>query len=198
MLLIILITAFLRSFDPAFATIELGEPGIGTKPSPYAQIVRKTPTATEKITGQSVPYCLWYDKDTWSQLKKNLNPAAEYSFSLNGEDTFAMILPEKDIVPLEKIPTIVIEAAKLNGVKNPQILQEEMRLVNGVQVLSLKWSGEILGMNFVYLYIIHSSDKGTVQAITYTLEDSFEDNKDDMEEFLKCFCMIENERLGKN
>jgi len=163
--------------------------GITAKISPYNEIFRKSNASTKQIDGKIVPYCLWYNPDQWLLLEKNLNPSAEYSFTLKDGNVFAMILPETNEIYLDNIATIVIEGAKLNGVTNPIIIEQELLLNNGVKVLSLKWSGEIMGVRFVYSYFIYSGKKGTVQTVAYTLEDMYEKNKEAMDLFLQGYCM---------
>lgn len=168
-------------------------PGIGVKDAPFEEVIQKNPDSTDKITGKDVSYCLWYNNEKWELLKENLNTVAEYSFKMTDGDAFAMIIPEKEVTPLEDAPYIIFEGAKHSGVEDIKILKMENHLVNGVEVLYLIWSGKIMDTKFTYMYNIYSGEKGTVQVVAYTLDDLMDDKKEEMEELLNGFCIVEDQ-----
>lgn len=166
-------------------------PGIGVKEEEETKppALVKEANATQEIKGKIIPYCLWIDPQKWNLLEQNLNPIAEYSLSLKNGEVFAMVLPEKEQVPLNMVPDIIIQGAEANGVKNAKIVEKEMRNVNGTEVLHLKWTGEIQDMKFIYVYDIYSGDRGTVQLVAYTLQDLYNKYSDEIDKFLNGFCL---------
>ncbi len=167
------------------------QPGVGLKEATFEKVIQKSSESTDKIVGQEVDYCLWYNPNKWELLKENLNNVAEYSFKIDDGDAFAMIIPEEDITPLEDAPYIIFEGAKHSGVEDIKILKMENHLVNGVEVLYLIWSGKIMDTKFTYMYNIYSGKEGTVQVVAYTLDDLVDDKKEVMEELLNGFCIPE-------
>ena len=61
---------------------------------------------------------------------------------------------------------------------------EATRQVNGTELLCLQIKGTIQGVAFIYFGYYYSSDAGTVQMITYTGQNLFEEFQSDFEEFL--------------
>lgn len=165
------------------------KPGIGMKEATKPVVIQKDAKATQEIKGKIIPYCLWIDPQKWDVLEKNLNPIAEYSLSFKNGEVFAMVLPEKEKVPIAMIPDIIIQGAEANGVKNAKVVEQETQTVNGVEVLHLKWTGEIQDMKFIYIYNIYSGDKGTIQFVAYTLEDLYNKYSDEINTFLNGFCI---------
>ena len=57
-------------------------------------------------------------------------------------------------------------------------------VVNGLKVLNLHMEGTIQGMKFSFYGYYYSSANGSVQLVTYTGKNLFNDYKDDIELFL--------------
>lgn len=186
----IIITAIATlPFSTSFADDIEDKPGFGVKEATFEKVIQKNVDATSEVTGKEVNYCLSYNPEKWELLKENLNDVAEYSFKLSGGDAYAMVIPEEEVTPLEDAPYIIFEGAKMSGVQDIKLIKMENHLVNGTEVLYLVWSGKIMDTEFTYIYNIYSGDKGTVQVVTYTLNDLLDNNKEEMEELLNGFCI---------
>ncbi|MEM1282668.1 MAG: hypothetical protein AAGG81_03860 [Chlamydiota bacterium] len=186
-----LITVFTVPLSSIIASTIEGQPGVGTKEGTFEKIIQKSNKSSSKVNGKEVNYCLWYNPNNWELLKENLNDVAEYSFKLSNGDAYAMIIPEKEITPIQEAPYIIFEGAKLSGVENIKILKMENHLVNGIEVLYLTWSGEIMNTKFTYMYNIYSGKNGTVQVVAYTLDDLLNEKQEEMENLLNGFCIHE-------
>jgi len=153
--------------------------------------VTKPDDATTKLEGKTTPYCIWVDTSKWTVLDRALNPIAEYSLQYEGKDVYGMVIPERVEVRLEAIPEIILNVAKTQGIENPKIVKQEKRLVNGVETLYIQWEGDLMGNKLVYIYNVYSGQDSTIQAVTFTFGDLFDEYQKEMNAFLDGFCLIE-------
>src|SRR5262249_50541794 len=68
-----------------------------------------------------------------------------------------------------------------------RIVEEQRRRVNGTDVVMLRLEGKTNGIAFTYLGYYYSSPSGTVQVITYTGQNLFQEYRHDFEDFLNGF-----------
>lgn len=108
---------------------------------------------------------------------------AEYEFSLTGKDAYGMLLSERFEVPMESLKTIALENAR-KAAPDTRILKEEYRMVNGNKILYLQMDGTIQGIKFSYLGYYYSSEKGTIQFVSYTAQSLLKEYQPDIEDFL--------------
>lgn len=147
------------------------------------------------LKGKNVKYCLSYNKDKWEILENKINPNAEFLLKLKGKDAFGLIIPETTPVQLQHMPEVIKFNAEKAGMKDAAIVKQEMKNINGNDVLFIEWEGtfEPINAKIVYLGLVYSGEKGTVQVYTYTTKELADQLKKDMEEFVKGFCLINEE-----
>tara|TARA_B110000977_G_C10912787_1_gene429964 strand:- start:179 stop:808 length:630 start_codon:yes stop_codon:yes gene_type:complete len=126
---------------------------------------------------------IWINPKSWSFTKGTDNDAFEFQFQKKGDDLYAMLISEKMQIPIETLKGIAIENAK-SAAPDIKVIKEEYRNVNGIQVLMLQMSGTIQGMRFTYYGYYYSNSNGTIQLLTYTGENLFNNYLNDIEVFL--------------
>ena len=65
-----------------------------------------------------------------------------------------------------------------------KVIKEEYRTINGIKVFAMQMSGTIQGMRITYYGYYYSNSKGTMQLLTYTGENLFDDYLEDIELFI--------------
>ncbi len=126
---------------------------------------------------------IWIDPKSWSFAKETDKGASEFQFQKKGDDLYAMLVSEKIQIAIEELKGIAIENAK-DVAPDIKVVKEEYRNVNGIKVLMLQMSGTIQGIRFTYYGYYFSNSNGTIQFLTYTGENLFNDYLDDIELFL--------------
>ena len=125
----------------------------------------------------------------WSFKKATTNADAEYSLQLKEKDAYGMLIAERIEVPLETLKSVALENAK-NVAPDMKIVKEEYRVVNGTTVLCMQMDGTTKGIKFSYLGYYFSSEKGSVQFVTFTSQSLLKEYKQDLEDLLNGFVVL--------
>ena len=150
-------------------------------------------TSKELVKGRSVNYEVYFDKEKWQTLTKNINEMAEYSLLHKDKNAYAIIIPESASIPLETLRNIVVNNARSVS-SSTTILKEEERNVNGSKVIMLNIKAKVQGMDFIYIYYIYSGEKSSIQVIGFTTEELFSEYTNDIENLLNGFVVRESEK----
>ncbi len=145
---------------------------IDTNYTPFS----KSDLARKVVKGQSVDYELWYDSDKWALNDTKINSSAEYILKFKQGEAYCMILPERVTLSTEGLLKIAAENAQ-KVAKDVKIFDKEMRIVNGSYVCEMKLRGETKGIKFIYYSYYVTRPKCTIQLITYTTQDLFDEYK---------------------
>lgn len=94
-----------------------------------------------------------------------------------------MIIAERMGIPLENLKKIALDNAK-NAAPDAKIVKEEMKKVNGKDILFMQLQGTIDEIPFVYYSYYYTDSKLSLQFITYTSQDLLDEYKDDFQELL--------------
>src|SRR5258705_6542983 len=94
-----------------------------------------------------------------------------------------MFVSEGLSVPTGAIKNIVLVNAR-NADPNVRVTSEEMRNVNGRDVLCLQLQGKVQGLPFQYYGYYYGGSSGNVQLVTYTLQSAFAANERDFADLL--------------
>lgn len=116
-------------------------------------------------------------------VKKSDDGTSEYLFTLKDKDAFAMLITERIEMPLETLKKAALTNAQ-NASPDVKLVDEEVRTVNGSKILFMQMDGTVEGIKFSYLGYYFSSEKGTIQFLTYTTQNLLKENRQDMEELL--------------
>ncbi|PHR71898.1 MAG: hypothetical protein COA67_05775 [Lutibacter sp.] len=205
-LVLFCLSSFLIAHTQQKAITEIGEEVIlydnGTWKYQNQEDFEETeiPTNTMQFTkGENATFLLksskfdvgfWINPKKWSFEKAINNSDAEYELTLKDGDLYSMILTEKIEIPIEKLRSIALENAKVSA-PDIEVVKEEYRIVNGTKVLLLQMNGTIQGIEFSYYGYYFSSDKGTLQFITYTSQSLLNEYKGECEELLNGFVVID-------
>ena len=100
-----------------------------------------------------------------------------------------MLISEKLEIPIESLKAIAIENAK-GAAPDIKVIKEEYRNVYGLQVMLMQMVGTIQGMRITYYGYYYSNSNGTIQLLTYTGEELFNDYLDTIESFINGFVEI--------
>jgi hypothetical protein len=151
------------------------------EPSTHVRSARATDKAELKRTG----YQLYYDPQKWKQVN---GETGRVSFNHANGDGYGLVLTERIVVPLENMRNIALSNAT-SAAPDAKITFEETRVVNGTKLLCLQIKGTIQNISFIYFGYYYSGKEGTVQILTYTAANLFDEYKGDFEEFLNGFVL---------
>lgn len=146
----------------------------------------KAPSANKVLKGKHDTYGIWIDEKKWRISEKQFSPQAEYSFIHTVGDGYAMIIYERIRVPLETLKEVALKNAR-NAAPDAQVILEERRMVNGNEILCMKIEGTIEMIPFIYYGYYYAGEAGTIQVITYTARNLFDEFESDFAEFLNGF-----------
>ena len=143
----------------------------------------KDKNSTFLVKSKKLNIGIWINPKSWSFTKGSENDASEFKFQKKGGDLYGMLIAEKTQISIENLKNIAVSNAKSVS-PDINVIKEEYRKVNGIQVLLLQMSGTIQGFRFTYYGYYYSNANGTIQLLTYSGENLFPQFLGDMEEFL--------------
>lgn len=150
------------------------------KPAPGGQTSLPA-GATAKLMINRGKSALFYNPKKWKVEKEE--EGGRSTLEHTEGDGYSIIITERLEIPLEGLRNIALTNAK-NAAPDAQIISEEKRRVNGKDVIALKIKGTISEIPFFYYGYYYSGKEGTIQAITYTAQNLFDEFKGDFEELL--------------
>lgn len=142
------------------------------------------------VAGAQVDYSIAYDSSKWIAMPGESTGDAEYEFEHVDGDVYALIIAERIEMDLESLKAIALENAQ-SVAPDAQIVFEEDRTVNGVQVHVMKIDGTIYGIGFEYYGYYYGGSAGTIQFITYTSSNLTDDYAADLTELLNGITITE-------
>ncbi len=125
----------------------------------------------------------------WKFTKGEPGQPAEFVFQNKTEDMYGMIITEKISIDIKALKQIALSNAK-SAAPDIKLINQEYRMVNGAKVLMMEMRGTIQGVKFVYYGYYYSDDTGSVQFLTYTSQNLFEEYKKEMEKLLNGFVVL--------
>ena len=164
----------------------VSEQEIPENPTPFMRDSR----SSFLVKSKKIPVGVWVNPKEWSFTSKTSNSASELEFQSKDKDIYGMLITEEIEIPLETLADIAFKNAQ-SAAPDIEVKSKEYRTVNGLKVLMMQLEGTIQGIRFVYFGYYYSSEKGTVQFISYTSASLFNKYKDDIEEFLNGFVSLE-------
>lgn len=144
----------------------------------------KSSASTFKLVSNRTGTNIYLNPKIWKFEKQKQGEMIEYLLTEKGGDAaYCMIISEKAEVPLSSLRNIAMLNAKKASV-DVAIVKEEYRMVNGNKILCLQFSATVQQMKFMYYGYYYSSPKGTIQVISYTFANLFEQKKAVLEDLL--------------
>ncbi len=142
------------------------------------------PSKSKKfLKGDKDAYGIWYDDKKWILQDSLPTRDVTFAFSHLGGEGFALVIAERVELSRDKLKEIALKNAK-EVAPDIKIVNEEIRKVNGYDVLMLQLKGTIEGVTFVYYSYYYTGKIGAVQFITYTSDNLFSEYRDDFEDLL--------------
>ena len=133
------------------------------------------PAGSTKVITSKKGFCeLWYNPETWTAQFGSKTDVAEFKLAHSSGDAYAMAIVERIQMPLASLRKIALDNAKASA-PDAKITLEEERTVNGVKFLVLQIEGTIEGTPFKYYGYYWSGKAGTLQVITYTGQNIFDE-----------------------
>lgn len=167
--------------DPK-GTWKFAPAAVGKGPDAGAQY--RVPAASkENVQIPKLKAKIAYNDKRWQLLNKPLNEVASLSFRHVSGDSYAMVIAERVEMPIKTLRDAAVENARA-AAQDLKVEREERRTVNGKSVLFLQMSGTVKGIPFVYYNYYHAGPVGSIQIISYTSKNLFEENKADFADLL--------------
>jgi hypothetical protein len=151
------------------------------KSSPDSGSIQKPEKSTSVFTAKGGKVSVWFDPSKW--IHKESENTEKTTFNHVDGDVYALLLYERVGVTLEGLKEIALKNAK-QAAPDARITYEEKRNVNGKEVLCMRIAGTINSINFVYYGYYYAGKEGTVQLLTYTSDNLFQEYEPAMGEFL--------------
>lgn len=149
--------------------------------STNSKIFKKDEGSTFLLKSNTIKIGCWINPQKWSFKKSE--EAAEFEFELKKSDLYGMIITERTEIPIQTLKRVALENAR-SAAPDAEIVKEEYRNVNGLNVLLLQINGTIEGIKFTYYGYYYSNSDGTVQLITYTAQKLLSEYLIECEKFL--------------
>lgn len=126
---------------------------------------------------------VWYDESKWRVSQPDSSDTIKTQFNLVDGDGYALVIAEGLPIPITALKRIALENAK-NAVPDTRLIAEETRVVNGREVILLKFEGTTQEIMFRYLGYYYGGKQGNIQVLTYTAQSLFEKYEKDFIDFV--------------
>lgn len=130
------------------------------------KLFHKSEDNTFQVKSNIVNVGVWIDPKEWTFEKSTINQFAEYQFIKRSINAWGMLITEPVTIELSMLGNIAFSNAKAGATELTKDY-EEYRTVNGVEVLCMKMSGKIQGIDLTYLGYYYSDDNGSSQLLTW-------------------------------
>jgi hypothetical protein len=154
------------------------------KSSPDSGSFQKSEKSTSVFTAKGGKVSVWFDPSKWTLTESD--KAGKTTFRHVDGDVYALLIYERLGMTLAGLKDIAFKNAK-QAAPDAKITYEEKRNVNGKEILCMKIAATFESINFVYYGYYYAGKEGTVQLLTYTSENLFQEYEPAMTEFLNGF-----------
>ncbi|MBN1436726.1 MAG: hypothetical protein JW936_06605 [Sedimentisphaerales bacterium] len=138
-----------------------------------------------RLRSESGTYSIEYDQSRWERDTETVGDE-EFFFTHRDGDVFAMIIAERMMLTPEALRSVVVDNFQAVA-ENFRMLEESTETHGDMEVMCLTMSGIINGAPTIYHGYYYTGPAGTIQVITMTTQNLFEQYRDEMEEFLNGF-----------
>lgn len=137
--------------------------------------------ATQEVEILKGKVWLTFDPRKWKEAPSEAGNRKAFHH-VNG-DGYALVISERIQIATEQLRGIALANAR-EAASDVKIVEEQLRRVNGTDLLLLRMEGHIKGIPFTYLGYYYGGPAGTIQLITYTGQNLFDEYRQDFENFL--------------
>jgi hypothetical protein len=142
------------------------------------------PAATQRVEVLSGRGAVSVTPNLWRETKST--ETGRRTFVHRNGDGYAVVISERIQVQTNQLRNVALENAR-EAAPDVKIVEEQRRRVNGTDVLMLRLEGTTNGVAFTYLGYYYGGPAGTVQVLTYTGRNLFQEYRADFEDFLNGF-----------
>ena len=146
------------------------------------QIGQEPATAKVFVKARKGPFGVWIDPQKWTQDSSEEDPI-KITFNHKNGEAYAMVISERVSVPMESIKKMAVANAK-KAAPDVKIASEEKRVVKGKELLCLKLTATFQGIPVIYYGYYYGGSEGSLQVVTYTASNLFDEFKQDFDDFL--------------
>lgn len=150
----------------------------------------KDEQASFLVKSKLVSSGVYINPKKWKFIKLEDSEDAEYQFELKSGDAYAILITEKIEIALINLKEIAIDNAK-SAATGVEVQAEEYRMINGRKMLMLKFKGEIQGMKITYMGYYYSYEGGTIQLLSFTGNNLFDEFEEELESLLNGLVMLD-------
>lgn len=141
-------------------------------------------TATARVELIAGKATLAYDPKKWKENESDENNVTALVHATG--DGYAKIIAERIEMPLDAMRKVAVSNAR-DAAPDIELVRDEMRRVNGVDVLCLEMRGQVEGIPIVYFGYYYTGKEGSIQLLTYTGQNLIDEYQKDFEELLAGF-----------
>lgn len=151
-----------------------------------SSIVYTSPAVnTKNLVSSNNGTTISYNPAPWKRMPPaQINELAEFVLTTPRMETFMMVINEGVEVGMENIYPFAKNNFMNMADSEPEFIQEEYRLVNGVYVVSSIFRAKVQSIDLTYHCYFHSGPEGTTQVFTWTYTKLYDKHKGDMEDVL--------------
>lgn len=156
----------------------------GTSSAGSDRVSSRPAGATESISSSKGFVDLWFDPDAWTVDAENDNDAAEFGLSHVSGDAYALVIVERLSMPMSALKQVALSnASKVSD--DIEIVREESRTINDIEMMVMQLEGTIQEIPFTFYGAYWVGDAGSLQVVTYTGQNLFEEFEPDMTTLLE-------------
>jgi hypothetical protein len=131
------------------------------------------------VTG---PCGVWIDPQKWERASSEENPI-KIDFNHKKGEAYAILIAERVSFSMELLKKAAVANAK-KAMPDVKIASEEKRVVKGKELLCLKLTGTVQGTPYIYYGYYYGGSERSLQVVTYTASNLFDEFKQDFDDFL--------------
>ena len=163
--------------SPLFAADEAKE----SKPPKKLKKFKKPKSSKKLIETNIKNFKVWINKRKWK--KKITDDPNKVNLIYKDEGAHAILIAEKVRLPAKALRNVVLSSMEA-AATDVEVLREENRMVNGVEVLFLKTRVEMNLIRYIFVGYYYTGEVGTFQAMALTEQDYFNHYKTELMDFL--------------
>lgn len=150
----------------------------------------RNPKSDFLITSKRVSVGCWIDPKKWTFQAAPAHEAAEYELEHTNGSLYALLITENLDISLVSLGNIALDNAR-DAAPDLQVVAQEYREVNGIDVLMLRMTGTIQDIKFSYYGYYYTADDIATQFLVYSSEAFMNENLAEVEELLNGFVNLE-------
>ncbi len=147
--------------------------------------------SNKEISHPSGMFSVKYNSFKWERVPPaTLNDEADYAFKSKVSDIWSVIIHEETEISKDKLLLIAKNTMKKRIGENPLMVKSELRKVNGTELIRGAMRADFSNLVFIFDTYYYSSEKGSVQYVTWTTEGVWEQKQKEILDMLNGFIVL--------